>query len=306
MKPQDDCSVFENDFLPLDGLAGETECRYRQNNRSSKAFHLPFEQTELFYAVVFYEMHCLGGTHYRRINGTLFSFEYVQKGRLYVRQDDRAYRLGPGDLFLMHPGTRVEYVVLPGDACVKLSCAVSGILLHSYLRESGLGTVDVMEHVDESRLLEHLSGFRALAARSDAEAVRENSRFTYRLLQFLRNPGLSPAVSGKIRPAVECMERHFDQSLTLKTLADLCGCSRPHLIRCFREAYGMPPHRMLLKLRMDHAARLLLNEPELSVKEIAARSGYARALNFSAEFRKYFGLSPLKYRRQSTGEHHLL
>lgn len=46
------------------------------------------------------------------------------------------------------------------------------------------------------------------------------------------------------------------------------------------------------------AVRLLLTDSQLSVKEIAARTGYARPLNFSAEFRKRFGCSPRMYRKR--------
>ena len=57
-----------------------------------------------------------------------------------------------------------------------------------------------------------------------------------------------------------------------------------------------------MRLRLKNAVRLLLNEPRLSIKEVAARVGYAGALHFSAEFRRQYGISPRAYRRQGMTE----
>ena len=46
---------------------------------------------------------------------------------------------------------------------------------------------------------------------------------------------------------------------------------------------------------MDQAAKLL-DAHTFSVKEVAARVGYENPLNFSTEFRKWFGISPRSYR----------
>lgn len=85
----------------------------------------------------------------------------------------------------------------------------------------------------------------------------------------------------------------------MTALAEMCGCSRMHLIRCFKQMHGISPYRMLTEIRMREAVRLLLMERSLSVKEVAERVGYARPLNFSAEFRKRFGVSPRAYRSLS-------
>jgi AraC-like DNA-binding protein len=51
-----------------------------------------------------------------------------------------------------------------------------------------------------------------------------------------------------------------------------------------------------LSIRMDAAARLLLEEPESSVGETAARLGVDDPFYFSRIFKKYNGLSPREYR----------
>ena len=49
---------------------------------------------------------------------------------------------------------------------------------------------------------------------------------------------------------------------------------------------------------MRLAANLLLNNPDLSIKEIAAQVGYDNALTFSAEFKRDHGESPRNFRNR--------
>lgn len=54
---------------------------------------------------------------------------------------------------------------------------------------------------------------------------------------------------------------------------------------------------MLIEFRMKAAAEILRREQEISIKEVTAMVGYQNALNFSTEFRKYFGMSPREYQK---------
>ena len=63
----------------------------------------------------------------------------------------------------------------------------------------------------------------------------------------------------------------------------------------FKDEFGCPPVQMALRLRMEQAKNLLL-ETSLSVKEIAARSGYRRQHEFTRAFRRIAGRSPTRWR----------
>lgn len=61
----------------------------------------------------------------------------------------------------------------------------------------------------------------------------------------------------------------------------------------FTAAYGMPPLKLLNKMRLDKA-RCMLSVPmgKLSVGEVAAACGYGDRLYFSRAYKKAFGISP--------------
>ncbi len=298
MKQLSDLSIFDSDYLPV--IESEQDgggYSYRQNNRYVKAFYLTYSLNELFCSITLFEMNSLGGTHYRRTGAQFFSLEYIREGKLYVRQKERGYLLEAGELFLMQPGVQTEYLVGRNDFCVKTSIAISGLLVSAFLEKSGLRNLDVLENVDELRLLEIFSQFKTLSAKETGDLSGENSRQTYQLLQFLCNPAPVPVASDRIRTVFEYMKKNIDKALSIKILAEVGGYSPPHFMRIFRGVYGSSPHQILLQMRMKQASLLLLNEPELTIKEIAERVGYSRPLNFSAEFRHRYGLSPLQYRR---------
>ena len=76
--------------------------------------------------------------------------------------------------------------------------------------------------------------------------------------------------------------------------------SRTLLERKFREQFGRSPYEAIQHLRQVHAESLLLNT-DLSITQVAERSGYLTAEYFSASFKKKTGRSPRAF-REAGGE----
>lgn len=55
------------------------------------------------------------------------------------------------------------------------------------------------------------------------------------------------------------------------------------------------------QLRMEYAAKLLIDHPEMSIVQIANGSGFGSHTYFSSIFRQYYGISPTDYRRNAVG-----
>ena len=50
--------------------------------------------------------------------------------------------------------------------------------------------------------------------------------------------------------------------------------------------------------RVEHAARLLLERPEMPVVQVATASGFSSVNHFGRSFKSAYGLSPTEFRRQ--------
>lgn len=55
----------------------------------------------------------------------------------------------------------------------------------------------------------------------------------------------------------------------------------------------------ILQLRLEHAAHLLTDEPERTITQIAADSGFGSSAYFSDRFRQHYGMAPSDYRAEA-------
>lgn len=56
----------------------------------------------------------------------------------------------------------------------------------------------------------------------------------------------------------------------------------------------------VLNLRLEHAAKLLLEQPDKNIVQIATECGFSSSTYFSDRFRLHFGLSPSDFRREAS------
>ena len=94
-------------------------------------------------------------------------------------------------------------------------------------------------------------------------------------------------------------ENYARKSLALADVADSVRVSRWHLDRLFRRHTGRCFIAHLHEARLT-AARALLADGLLSMKEIAFTVGYSSATSFDRHFKQHFGSSPTVWRRQNS------
>lgn len=99
-----------------------------------------------------------------------------------------------------------------------------------------------------------------------------------------------------LRQALRLMEQHFTEQLDMSNLARAVGYSVQHFQRIFKQACGVPPYVYLQRLRLNRSLEWLMEQPALSVGEVAARLGW-EANYFIRVFREHYGMSPGQYRR---------
>ena len=107
------------------------------------------------------------------------------------------------------------------------------------------------------------------------------------------------AVDPRISLVTALMHRAMHRKLPLCELAGATGLSVSRLCHLFKSDTGTAPVQYLKLLRLQRAKELLENSV-LSVKEIGVRLGYDDSSHFVEDFRKTFGLPPLRYRQQAS------
>ena len=91
--------------------------------------------------------------------------------------------------------------------------------------------------------------------------------------------------------------RFTEAQNTLAELTGLCALSEFHFARAFRASFGLPPHRYLLRRRIQEALRQLPLSAN-SIASIAMNLGFSSQSHFTKVFREHTGMTPSDYRER--------
>jgi AraC family transcriptional regulator len=124
-----------------------------------------------------------------------------------------------------------------------------------------------------------------------------------RLLDLARSKDL-PSLRGRdtalpkwrLRRAVEYVEVHLADAVSLADMAASAGLSRMHFAAQFRTATGLRPHEYLLRERIARAESLLVSSSE-SLAEIALDVGFQTQSHFTTVFKRFTGQTPYRWRQ---------
>ena len=109
-------------------------------------------------------------------------------------------------------------------------------------------------------------------------------------------PALEREVARALADTRRYMEEHLDEPLTISALSRRACLSATTFKAGFRRLYGLPVHAWLRQRRMERAAELLRSS-SLSVLGVAQSVGYSSASQFTAAFRRQYGVTPVQYRK---------
>jgi AraC-like DNA-binding protein len=97
--------------------------------------------------------------------------------------------------------------------------------------------------------------------------------------------------SWQVRRAEEYIEAHWQEPLSIRTLAHATSTSARSLFFHFRESRGKTPMEFVKEVRLSHARRLL-SEGNTSVTEIALTCGFGNLGHFAKDYLQRFGERP--------------
>lgn len=246
---------------------------------------------------------------------------YVKEGSLKVSVNDQTYTLQKGDGIFINAGVLHAYsgveqvqtyypnlVFLPSlvygskesvywvDYVQPLVCSVS--FTHLILSKQIVWQAQALECVE-----------RALELFVPAPSGREFEIREYLsklLLLICRNHLLGDEQVGSgqaqimlIRKMLEFMERHYMEPIQLQHIAESAFISSRECLRLFKNVIGTSPKQYLMQLRMKKA-KYLLEQTTVPISEICACCGFQDQSYFSKMFRRQFGSSPARFRKEGT------
>lgn len=269
----------------------------------------------LYYLINMQDLIFLHSQHYSRCKVHMdkhfdgyFTLQYMASGGIELSYGERTYTL-TGRWFWPHfPGPRTilrparghafwdhRYVAFKGPLAGQW--AADGLLLQAPQASPG-----------NRRFEKSFDALLQLVQRSDAwghrRAVNQLERILLELAEARAQPGRrgEPGGSRSHRPdpwlerVLERLTQEPEGDFDYSQLAKQSCMALSTLRRRFREASGTALHTYALQCRVA-AARKLLGETNLSIKDIAQRTGYRDVYFFSRQFHRHTGVPPATYRK---------
>jgi len=91
---------------------------------------------------------------------------------------------------------------------------------------------------------------------------------------------------------------HIQEKITLSDVAKYVYMSNKQVSRIIMREYGKPLSKLVVEKKL-HIARMLLKNTDLKINEVSARINIGTENYFYTMFKKYYGLSPMEYRKKS-------
>jgi AraC family transcriptional regulator len=232
-----------------------------------------------------------------------FSVNFLESGSFDLRVGRSRHALDCSTVFVTWPGLAFRCAhqdEAPTDVCLSTSVA--------------------------SAYAEEVWGITGLAPSKARPVVRLTNRLAYlRHCLFVEGVGLDPLAvetlggdllavaigpepamprrlfrprqlgwyAARVSAARERLETQYAEPLSLLDLARDVGMSPYHFARVFRELEGVPPHRLLRRVRLQQAARRLRQGAR--VTDACFSTGFSNLSHFIRSFRRAFGVSPSRF-----------
>lgn len=112
--------------------------------------------------------------------------------------------------------------------------------------------------------------------------------------------GQAQSMPASVQRARAAISEHYLRPWEVRDLAEIAGVTSNYLIHLFKKHLGQSPIRYLWSRRVETGVHLL-RTTDLSVEEIAFRSGFQSGAHFSRLIKRETGSSPGKLRHVSPG-----
>lgn len=166
----------------------------------------------------------------------------------------------------------------------RLSAMIDYLIQSLYQSCNALGLANILKQIGVPEALLACNNIEDLAARLDSifDTLSANWCPTGTATQQL------------VQAARTYINAHYtDSNLNVNLLADQLQVTATHLTRSFQACYGCGALEYLQSVRLSAAKQLLGGD--LSIREVAMRTGYGSALNMSRAFKRYEGKTPSEY-----------
>jgi YesN/AraC family two-component response regulator len=242
-------------------------------------------------------------------------FTYILSGKGKYLVDGKTVDVEAGDVIMCNPGVKhknilvntkeptVEFfagftdfhfknmpensIILKDESCVLHTTALAKqeISRHCYemIAENDAGQVGKY-----FMLKAHLMQILLIILREIIEVEADDQK-SYNFESYNK--------SYAVKRIINYLNENYESKISLDKIAHNMYLSPVYISKIFKEETGESPINYLIKIRLEKAKDILANSDSGSIKSIANSVGYEDVYHFSKLFKKYYGISPLYFKK---------
>ncbi|MFL9890869.1 AraC family transcriptional regulator [Paraburkholderia sp. RL17-381-BIF-C] len=240
---------------------------------------------------------------YAKHSHETFSIGAVTGGRsVYLNRRTREW-IGTGAVVMMNPDDVHACNPVAGERWSYRMMHVDVAWLTSLQHELGFNENHAFHAFSQTMstdaaLFGGLNRLHAILVDSNADVLRKESAAIafFSEVQNKLNPAVLPDrdATRQLTRAAEFIAENCTRSLKLEDICDAVGLSASHLIRAFKQRYGMTPHAYLINRRIQYS-RAQLRRGRV-IAEVALDAGFADQAHLQRIFKRLVAATPGQYR----------
>ncbi len=234
---------------------------------------------------------------------------HIQKGFILFYENGKTYRADAGQTILLRRNQLVKAslmdsenggkfemvkILLTRDFLTSLlledpnAAATNSDTSKEYKERFLIAKNDLMSGFFES-LKPYINSGQNIPGQLSTNKTKE----IFLLLEILW-PGIKKSLFDFTEPVKlelgEFMSKNYIYNITLERFAYLSGRSLATFKRDFKKIFNLPPHKWLMKERLEEARRLIFDEKQ-PPSSIYLQVGFTNLSHFSTVFKKYYGFN---------------
>ncbi|MBS6766132.1 MAG: AraC family transcriptional regulator [Clostridium sp.] len=258
-----------------------------------------------------------GQSHVDRRNLGYFDLIVVEKGCLFLAEENERYEIRENEMFILLPdrhhyswrpcqeetgfywlhfyttaqwkqGKRASRFVsrLPIPDQHYHQCSYTLHLpKYAAIKEPGL-LFELFQNILDSTIHEH---------RND---IWKTEELFLRFLRFVENTGIHKDRLTLLAEQIQIyLENNIEQPITNQHLEEQFHLHSNYLAKAMKETFGKTPLDVLLEIRMEYARQYLIRT-DYDIRTISKLVGFSSEIYFSNCFKKHMGMSPRNYRKK--------
>jgi len=226
---------------------------------------------------------------------------YIPTGKGYLEISSGQKNILPGDVILIYPGEWHRYRPSRETGWEEYWIGFKGPLVNDYLQnsifpEKKAYVKNIGYHDDVIFLFNNAF---EISKKDMPSCSKLLTGITLQIIAYVETPGYQ-SIPGKkedyfFEETVSKIRQNIKKGIDFYEIAKSYNMSYSHFRKLFKDKSGLPPNSFLIQERLEYAKRLLCCS-DLTIKEVAEKSGFNSVYYFSKKFKEKEGISPGKSR----------